>query len=120
MFHRTFRVFIAAHQIGLIQLRKIMAPTQCCPKCPLAHELSTSGLYHHRGACREYKKYMAARWTLRHQLELEATDAAPAVKRPRTLRSPQGPQRERGAMQFPVTGPAGGDVMVYGRRRVRA
>ena len=66
------------------------------------------------------KKYTAARRTLRHQLELEATDAAPAVKRPRTSRSPQGPQREQEAMQFPVTGPAGGDVMVYGRRRVRA
>jgi len=88
-----------------------MAPTQCCPKCPLVRELSTSGLYRHRGACREYKKYTAARQTLCHRLELEATDAAPVVKRPRTSRSPQGPQHEREAMQFPMTGPARGDVM---------
>ena len=97
-----------------VQLRTIvMAPNKCCPRCP--HKLPTmSGLYHHRGACTEYKRYTAAHWTLRHQLELEATmDATTAVKRPRTLYYPQGQQCEQGAMQFPVTGPIGGNVMAF-------
>lgn len=69
-----------------------MAPTQCCQTCP--RKLSSSlGLYHHREACNEYQKYMAAHQTLHQQV----TDTQLRSKIPKTSHSP-GPQHELEAM----------------------
>jgi len=85
-------------------------PKQCCLRCP--NRFSTdSGLYRHRGRCKEYQKYTAARQTLCQQLELEATNSDSTVsKRPRTFER-HSPQHEREGLQ--LIGPVGGnEVMV--------